>query len=204
MSAEPMFRAVRLVDGRMSLVIGQGRSAEVTDREMLENCPRHAYSVAQLHDTRVGDLGLRTLLDDSRATLEHLNLFWTNITDRSAGAIAACGKLMYATVARTAVTDRFVAALAGHQTLTRLILTETEVTDDCIRSLASCPKLEFAAFVKTRLSDEGLTQLAAIPSLRWLAVGGSRVTEAGVERVRETSRLEIDTRLGLDSDDDNE
>ena len=115
--------------------------------------------VLALHDTDVGDAGLREL---------------TGLT-----------QLKEIDLSGTKVSPKGLESLAGMSRLKKLRLWRAERVDDQVaKALLKLKALEIADLAETGIGDSGLLELSSSASLRQVLVGGSEVTPDGVTHFR--------------------
>ncbi len=118
------------------------------------------------------------------ATLEHLELDGSPITDKCLTTVAALIRLKSLGLARASVTDGPVKTCVRRLPLLEsLDLKETKVSDAVISDLMALPRLRKLNLASTGVTEAGLAAISAHPALAELNVSGLRLSEAGLKRL---------------------
>ena len=129
------------------------------------------------------------------ASLTHLNLDGTHISDAGLRELKSLQNLQVLNVAHTAVTDAGLVHLEGMKALSFLDLGGTKVSDDGLAFLKPLANLTGLSLHGARITDAGLQQLSQMENLELLGLEHTKVTDAGLAAIPKLTRLQ---HLGLD------
>ncbi len=184
--AEVETRFDRLAVARWAVLVPPGmhvrlwadRETTGADLEVLEDFAPDALQELVLMSCKIGDTGAGHLA--GLTGLRLLDLFRTQVTDRTLEVVAGMRDLEWLSFTGTAVTDRGAERLADLQHLARLSLKDTLVTDATATALADLPRLTWLSLTGTRVGDAGLRSLSRIATLEVLSVHRTDVTVDGM------------------------
>jgi Leucine-rich repeat (LRR) protein len=178
-----------------------------------------------LSRSTLDDLGARELAPLA-GMLRSLDLGVASaISDAACETLAAFEQLAFLDVSSTRVTTGGVRRLAGLRRLEHLDLGDLDLDDDAVLALAPLAKLRSLSLCDSRrITDRTVDALAQLTALERLDLGGTQLTARGIERLAELPRLQelglrgcddgaierasafdhwyVDTRHGVDIDDD--
>lgn len=134
---------------------------------------------AKLFQVDVVDLnGLQRIDDDDmrmlrslcpRASLYHLNLTGTGITDSALDELAGM-EIEQLLLVGTAITDAVASKLGAIRGLKHLSVGNTSISDASCAELAMLQELRFLQLSETQVTDQGALHLAALPNLQELQI----------------------------------
>ncbi|MBL7044863.1 MAG: leucine-rich repeat domain-containing protein [Pirellulaceae bacterium] len=115
--------------------------------------------------------------------LEHLNLWYTCVTDDVLRDIGELEGLNSLHIAHTEITDARLLHLKGMTKLEELCLSGTQITDVGVSHLKGLTNLTRLYLADTQITDDGLSHLSGLADLEYLVLTGTHVTEEGIEEL---------------------
>jgi formylglycine-generating enzyme required for sulfatase activity/serine/threonine protein kinase len=128
------------------------------------------------------------------ASLRHLDLSETRVTDAGMLYLKDCKDLTFLQLGRTKVTDRGLAHFKDCKALTTLDLYGTDVSDVGLANFRDCKKLMYLHLEGTDVGDAGLAHFKDCKDLTYLFLNTTRVSDAGLSQFKDCKAL---TRLLL-------
>jgi hypothetical protein len=117
--------------------------------------------------------------------LETLNLAGTKVTASGLARLARCEKLLQLHLGWTDIDDSVLVELGRLKTLRSLVLRNTRVTDQGLHALAALPCLEDLDLQETAVGDAGVAALRPLAGrLKRLYLGYTPVTDSAVEGLK--------------------
>jgi len=122
------------------------------------------------------------------ASIEHLALKSTAITNAAMGTLAKFGNLTHLHLPRQ-INDQGVEALSASKSLLELDLSYSSITDGGLAFIKDMPQLQILYINDTAVTDAGLAQLGGHPSLRVLFLNGTKITDKGLDHLAQVEKL---------------
>jgi serine/threonine protein kinase len=164
-------------------------NGQLEDLTPLEGMNLASLTHLDLAGTRVTDAGL-VHFKDCKA-LRFLSLDSTRVTDRGLANFQHCEDLREVLLRTTSVTDAGMVYLKDRKGLTLLYLDATGVTDAGLVLFNDCKGLRNIGLDGTRVTDRGLANFKDCKDLQLLGVNGTRVTDDGMVFLKDCKNLAV-------------
>ncbi|MBM3982919.1 MAG: hypothetical protein FJ304_22135 [Planctomycetes bacterium] len=134
-----------------------------------------ALTRLKIHDTNVGESGLKAFEGTTQLTELHIEL--SPITDLSLANFAGCKNLQVLSLFATGIGNAGIGHFAGCKSLTHLSVSDTNVDDEGLKALADNPNLLGLTVGGTKITGATLERFAANPKLQILSASAVRLTD---------------------------
>ena len=170
---------IRVFDALRVLVcsgtsIHDGPNGLLADLKPLEGMNLASLTHLGLWNTKVSDAGLAYFKDCKG--LMHLGLGWTKVSDAGLANFKDCKNLIQLWVHNTQVGDAGLAHFQDCKSLTDLNLAGTKVSDAGLAHFKECKNLKYLWLDRTQVGDAGLAQFKGMP-LKGLTINNTGITD---------------------------